>query len=472
MNKFYKVSLAISFSTLGLSCSTATVPGAEVSAPAQVQFQLRPLQEKTLANGLHIIYVSDPSLPRVSFHLYTLAGYANDPKGKEGVAGMVGSLIDQGTKKRNALKLADDFAQLGSNVQAGVSGDYSSVTTSGLSKYQKELLDLFSDVVLNPEFSSKEMERARSQTLAEIAQATDNPQDYADQLLDQTLYRNLSYGHTLEGSVQSVKGIQRRDVVEFYKKYYLPSRSWLVIAGQFDESLKNKIESQFGKWRGKGSSTMIEPQDMKLGEKKIHLFHKKGLQQTQIRFGHAGIARSHPDFLKLRLANIVLGGAFASRLNQKIRDDLGLTYGISSAFEARRSAGSFEINTFTRNDKAGEAIRNTFNVVKEFQGKGITQKELDAAKSLLVGQFPAAIETVDRLAFNLVVLRLSGVSDDYLKNFFKNVNSITLEQVNQIIPKYFKTSDLQTVVFGDQEQIGEQLKALAAEAGSVELEKL
>ena len=116
----------------------------------------------------------------------------------------------------------------------------------------------------------------------------------------------------------------------------------------------------------------------------------------------------------MRLANLILGGEFASRLNQHVRDDLGLTYSISSEIDSRKFAGTFEISTFTRNEKVTETLLTTYQDVQKFIAEGINEKELRAAKSFLLGQFPLALETVDRLGYQLILLRAYGISDDYL----------------------------------------------------------
>jgi zinc protease len=164
--------------------------------------------------------------------------------------------------------------------------------------------------------------------------------------------------------------------------------------------------------------------------------------------------------MELRLANLILGGGFVSRLNSKVRDDLGLTYSIFSQFDTKKQRGTFVISTFTRNDKVGETIKNTREIFSQFVAQGITEPELAAAKAVLTGQFPMAIETTDRLALNLMLLRLYGVSDSYLKNFLKDVNAITVAQVNEAIHKHFSVENLKTVVYADQSKVGKQLKAL------------
>jgi zinc protease len=448
-----------------LSCSSKPTQPADVpasTAATGAQFKLRPLEEKTLANGLRVIYIEDQTLPRIGFHLMIKAGAGQDTPGKEGLSAMTASLLEQGTAKRSAPLVADAFAQLGSSFNETVGSDYVMFSTAGLANHQSQLLGLFAEVVLSPAFSNREIERMRARVLAELAQMQDQPQSYADLLFDKTLFPKHPYGMPISGTISSVKALNRNDIMKNYFAHYRPNDAILAVSGNFKPSIKQKVQEVFGGWKRAKIKTAKIPEPAAVQETELKLFSKPGLQQTQVRLGHLGIARSNPDFLKLRLANLILGGAFASRLNQKVRDDLGLTYSISSHLDTKKETGSFEISTFSRNEKAGEAISSTLNVVKDFAANGVSEKELDAAKALLIGQFPAAIETVDRLAVNLLLLREFGIPDTYLTNFFSNVNEITLADVNTVIKKYFSAEKLKIVVFADEDQVLPQLKKISA----------
>jgi zinc protease len=450
--KYFQI---ITSSILVLSLSGCSSLG---SKPVAGPFKLRPVEEKTLANGLRILFIKDDSLPRISFHMMVMSGSAQDPVGAEGLTDMTLSLLETGTAKKNALQIADDFAQLGSSFGESATNDYVMLSTAGLAESKEKLLALYSDVILSPAFSAAEVERKRSQTLAEIVQMQDQPTEYAGLLFDRQLYGKHPYATPVVGTADGVKSLTRSQIIKHYFAFYRPNNAMLAIAGNFDSKFQQLVEKTFAGWSS-GPVEKTKPSVPADGTQvDMTLFTKPGLQQTQIRMGFVGIGRMNPDFLKLRLANLILGGAFASRLNQRVRDDLGLTYSISSQFEAKNGTGSFEISTFSRNEKAGEAIKNTVQVTKEFQDNGATDKELMSAKNLLVGQFPAAIETVDRLAFNLLALRLYGVPDAYLVNFFDNVNSIRLKDLNETIKKHFKADQLKIVVFADEKAVQGQFK--------------
>jgi|SRR6185312_5733839 len=448
-----------------VSCSHT--PKKTVIGAGSEQFHLKKYDEVKLDNGLTILFVEDSTLPRVGFSLMIKSGSAMDPVGQEGLMSLSMKLLESGTSTRDAMKLADDFAQLGSSLEIGTGDDSSQIGAATLTQYREELLQLMTDLVMNPAFSQKELDRKKLQTIAELQKLVDNPTSYADLLMDQQIYGDHPYARFSLGTVNSVRNISRTKIIRNYFEKIRPNNAILAVFGQIDSDFKTAVKQAFGKWQ-KGTQELKEiAKPTELGPKDLQLFSRPGLQQAQIRFGELGIQRNDPDFLRLRLANLILGGGFVSRLNSRVRDDLGLTYSISSQFDAKKELGTFEISTFTRNDKVGETVKNTEEIFKQFVTQGITDSELASAKAVLTGQFPMAIETTDRLAYNLMVLRLYGVSDSYLKNFFNDVNSITVEQVNEAIHKHLSVENLKAVVYADQSKVGSQLKAL----GPVQIQK-
>jgi zinc protease len=396
------------------------------------------------------------------------SGSAQDPDGAEGLSAFTVSLLEQGTALKPALQIADDFAQLGSSFTEAASSDYVLMTTAGLAEYKEKLLNLYSHVILNPAFSPSEVERRRSQILSDLTELPDQPTEFAGLMFDKELFGNHPYGHPVSGTIPSVQKITRSKIIKHYFAQYRPNNAILAITGNFDDKFVARVEKTFSQWHQAKVETPVVADPKPIEKMAVKLYSKSGLQQAQIRIGQFGIKRTDPDFLKLRLANIILGGAFASRLNQKIRDDLGLTYSINSQFDAKRGIGSFEISTFARNEKVAEAIKNTLAAVHNFQKEGVTSKELKSAKALLIGQFPAAIETVDRLAFNLLALRIYGVPDTYLTEFFTNVNSISLKEVNAAVQKYFSPEKMKIVIFADEKAVQSQMNQI----GEFQVEKV
>lgn len=434
--------------------------GGALKGTSSTGFKMREFKEETLPNGMKLLLISDDSLPRISFQMMINSGTYNDPKGASGLASLTAQTLDQGTKKRKALELANQFAQIGAEFDAGAQQDYTLISGNGLSTSAGDLLSLFAEVVMTPTFEAKELERQRSQSLAAIDRTQDNPQAYADLLFDKEIFGAHPYGVSVIGTKEGLKKIKREDILNYYEHHYRPSNAMLAVVGNFNDELLGQVRKTFGAWTEKTGQAIVATGSVAPLESQKKLFTKRDLKQTQIRIGHLGIKRSDPDFLALRIGSLILGGTFSSRLNQRVRDDLGLTYSINSSSDAKGDQGSFEISTFTRNDKAAETVKETMGVFQEFVNKGVSGKELESAQTLLIGQFPAAIETPDRLAMNLMILRRYGISDDYLRNFIPNVQKVSVKEVNAAVRKHLSPDKARIVVYGEQSQVLSSLKTL------------
>lgn len=469
--KFSKVVLSVAVTAAAvaplISCSSAGKKGWGIGGSSDSGYELPNYQEKTLGNGLKVLYVHDDSLPYISYSVLIKAGSARDPEANHGLAAMVAELLDKGTAKRTAPQIAKDLGLMGANFDASASVDYSLVSLSGLSTHAEPLLNNISDLVINPAFYDQEVERVRKQTLAQINRRVDNPGALSDLAWLDFMYGSHPYGKSTVGNAKSIKAIRKKNLIQYYLRYYRPNNAILAVTGKFTPELAAKIEAKFGAW----DQRPVEPQTFAAAPKiegvQIRLVDKPGLVQSQIRVGHAGIKRTNEDFLALRVANTALGGAFASRLVDRVRKQLGLTYSINSYFDARQDIGPFQISTFTKNESTGQTINEILNVVRDFREKGISKEELDRVKGYLKGIFPSTIETPEKLAFNLMILRHYGIPDSYLEDYLENIDDISVGDVNGAIKKYIDERNVKVVVYSSAPSVLPQLKAL----GNVEVKK-
>ncbi len=419
-------------------------------------------QEVELNNGLKLLFIRDSSLPRINIMAFVSSGAIDDSKDLSGLSYLTASLLDEGSKKHSSAEIAEQLESLGASLSIQPGYDFTHMSIKGLSYTKYHLLDSFLEILLMPQFEQKELDRVKKQILGVLHKMEDDPDQFADRLMSKVLFQNHPYARPTMGELTSLSKIQRKDVVAHYQKYFIPKNIRVAVVGDFDDLFIQQVRTKFSTWVSDRQPPAIVAKDVQNNTSGIFLKNKKGLVQTQIRMGHLFINRTHPDFMALRAANMVLGGAFASRLNQRVRDDLGLTYGVSSSFDARKFIGPFMIDTFTRNDKVGEAISSSLEVYRDFSQKGITQEELEASKSTLIGQFPRAVETTEALAYQMLALRFYGIDESYLTQFVTNVKALTLPQVNGLLKTYFKPEQLGIVVYGDASQIEGQLKKLGA----------
>lgn len=427
-------------------------------APVSSAFKLRPMREVQLENGLKVLFIADNSLPRVSMTMLVKVGSRQDPAGKEGLNSLTSQMLEQGTQSKNAMVIADELGDLGTEINIEPSTDFTILSMDALVNSSDKLLGLYSDIVMNPAFLDAEVARAKSQTIAQQQKKIDNPSSYANDAFDEFLFKGHPYANDVTGTPATVKKITKQDIIRHYLNNYRPNNAQLAVVGRFDKTFEAKVAEAFKKWPGKPIRDFTTPELKPIEGIETKLVSKSGLQQAQIRIGELGIRRADPDFLKLRTANVALGGEFGSRLNQHVRDDLGLTYSIYSYFDSRADRGPFEISTFTKNETVGKTVEESLKVFSEFVEKGLTEQELKASKEQMLGQFPRAIETADRLAYNILILNYYGVPLSYLQDFNKNVEALTLADVNQAVQKHLDAKNLRILIYADEKKVSDQIK--------------
>ncbi len=451
---------------VNVACSSPEVvlpPEKVSSVPNNVSatsFRLHDYKVEELENGLQVIFIEDHTLPSISYGILIKDGSASDPMAKSGLAQLMSQVLVKGSIKMSAAEIADSLGQLGTEFQRDVSQDYMWFQVNGLSQHSIALFTIFSDVVLHPRFDKRELEREKNNILAAIKQRPDHPDQFASDAFGAYLYGSHPYARPVSGLVSDINSISRTDLFRAYKHNVKPNNAVLVVTGDFTKGLSESIKNKFGEWNKQDLSQKAFPVPPPFKGVNIRLIDKPDLTQSQIIIGNFGIKRSDPDYLRLRVANIILGGNFSSRLMERVRVNLGLTYGISSNFEAELDRGPFAISTFTKNNSVGSTITESLNVFRKFYTEGVSKKEVEDAKNFLMGAFPRAIETPERLAFNLSLLRLYGIDDDYLKNFVSHVESITAEDVNLAIKQHLDPEDLKIVVLSKASDSLEQIRTL------------
>ncbi len=423
-------------------------------------FQLRHYTAEKWDNGLQVVYIENHNLPSLSFGLLVKGGASRDPMTKSGLANLVAHVMVRGTLKMSANQIADGLGQLGSEFERDVSEDFSWFQVSGLSTSQEGLLGIFSDVLMHPRFDNSELEKEKKLVLASIKQRFDHPDRFVGEAFQSYLFGGHPYARPVSGIERDIKSIKREDLIRGYTKFVRPNNAVLVVTGDFSADISNTLHERFKGWEKRELESYSSSEPPSISGINIRLIDKPDLTQSQIVIGQMGIKRNEPDYLVLRIANNILGGNFSSRLMDRVRVNLGLTYGISSSFDARLDRGPFTISTFTKNQTVGTTINESLGVLRKFYEEGVTSEEVKAAKNYLMGTFPRAIETPERLGYNLALLRLYGISDDYLKDFISNVNMVSADQVNAVIKKHFNAKDLKITVLSKSADSLEQLRPL------------
>jgi zinc protease len=413
--------------------------------------RLPPVTRAKLKNGLGVLVVPKRDLPLVDMRVVVGAGSVADPTGKEGVAQLCAELLTQGAGTRNARQLVDAVESMGGELEANSGAERCYVSAEVLSKDFTTGLDLLRDVVTQPTFAQEEFARKKDEALATIANDRNDPGTIADKKFGAFLLPGSPLGHPAIGTDSSVRTLQREDVVQFHRRYFVPDNAMLAIVGDVDpKTAIDRAEEAFKEWKSSGEKrgAAYAPVPQVQG-RKVLVVDKADATQAQIRLGCIGVARNHPDYFPIMVARTILSVGFSSRLTDAIRVNQGLTYSIQSGFTMYRNAGTFAIETFTRNETIRQCIEATLKELAKLVDEGPTEAELERAKRFMTGQFPLGLQSPGELADRLLDTEFFGLPPTYLETYADQVNAVTLTDVRRALKSYFCANDLRLVVVAD-----------------------
>jgi zinc protease len=423
------------------------------------------VKEKVLSNGLNVIAVQKKKLPIFQLSLVINAGSVDDPKGKEGLANLTANLIDEGTKKYNAIEIAEKFEELGTNLSISVDDWTTNISIKSLTQNAEKSLELLSDIILNPTFPNEEFEKVKKRTISNIISQKSDPNYVSSILLSQLLYKDHPLSHPTEGYENSLLNITREDVIEFYNSFYVPNNSTLIVVSDLDVNKSIElIEKFFSKWQKKNLnrnpiSDIIYPKG-----KEVYIYHFPGINQAFVFLGSKGISRDNKDFNKFRVVNYILGGSgFSSRIVKTIRVKYGYAYWAYSRIDGgykrdnKVFEGSFIAGFSTKVESGNHAIELLLDEINKAINEGFKEDELESAKSYYEGSIARQGQTYSQVANIIFNAKLWNLPYDYWIKDIEEIKKLNLNEVNETAKK-FLPKDYVILVLADTSQFKFNLK--------------
>jgi len=440
--------------------ATVASPRPKPGPPRDYRFPA--FERLSLPNGLRVVVAPVTKLPVVTVAVVVDAGAVCEPRGHEGVAQLTARLLLEGTARSDGAELTERFESLGASVDASADWDCSSLTMTALTDNLDPAFAILAEVLRSPAFSAREVDRLKAERLAELLQLRAEPRGLADELFSRFLYDARSrYSLPEAGNEESVQAIGRDAIRAFYEARYVPAGSTVIVAGDVTvERAERVVRAALGDWQGTASSSASTIDSAARSDRAVHLVGKADAQQSEMRIGHVGISRGHPDYFPVVVMNAVLGGLFNSRINLNLREQHGYTYGAFSAYYWRRQAGPFEVSTAVKSEVTDAAAREVVGEIERMRQQPVSDEELSLATSYLDGVFPIRYETTAAIATALVTLVVHGLPDDYFGRYRQSVRAVTADAVLRAAKAHLRPDALQMVVVGDPE-----LKASLAASG-------
>jgi predicted Zn-dependent peptidase len=415
-----------------------------------------------LGNGLPVWIVEQHEVPLAQINLVIHSGSGDDPATGFGLASFTAAMLDEGAGSRTSLQIADEVEFLGASLSTSSSFDASAVRLNVPVRQLAPALTLMADVALRPTFPVAEVDRLRQERLTALLQARDDAASVAPLAFARVVFgATHRYGTGAAGTEATLKAFTAPQLRAFHEATFRPSNATLIVAGDVTVgSVMPLLQSAFGAWPASAAVAKTPvPAGRQLTAGQVTIVDMPSAEQSQVRIGWVGVPRSTPDYFALVVLNTILGGSFTSRLNQNLREEHGYSYGASSRFDMRLSAGAFQAGAGVQTDKTSESLTEFF---KELKGITATvgADELAKAKNYVALGFPSEFESISDLTSHLEEVAIYKLPDTYFSQYIANVRAVTATAVQRAAATYIQPDKFAVVVVGDRKAIEPGIRAL------------
>ena len=420
------------------------------------------IERHALPNGLQVRTIEHHTVPVVTMVLDVDGGLLADPRGREGLAAMTADMVDEGVGELSTIDLSDAMARIGADYSADVGPDSTRFSLTTLSKFADRGASLLADILTRPSLRQSDFDRVRQLRLDRILQLKDSPGAVAERAFLRLMYGDHPYGHLSIGTAPALGALTLEEVVGFHAATFQPSRSTLILAGPLShDALFGLAREAFSGWVGSSSAPASGLAATRQQPARLAIVPRPGAAQSQLRIGHLSTTRNTPDYQALLVMNAVLGGQFVSRINLKLREEKGYTYGARTGFDWRRGTSPFSLETSVHTAATADAIADCLAEFGDIsRSRPPSDQEMVMAKASLTRGYPRGFETAQQVARSAGQLSLYNLPDSYFEDFIPRVNAVAQSDVVDVAARHVDPTRTVTLIVGDYQAIEASLPSL------------
>lgn len=427
------------------------------AAPAP-GIKLGDIQSFELPNGLKVFVVENHKQATVAYSIALDIKPAMEGDAV-GTANITSELMTSGTKNKTKDQLDNDIDFIGATLSANPKGLYA----ASLKKQQTKLLELMSEVLLNPNFKQEELDKIKTQTLSGLAQQKDDPDAISENVKSVLNFgKDHPYGElTTEESVSKIT-IEKCNA--YYQTYFRPNVAYMAIVGDVTlAEVKPLIEKYFGSWQKADVASASYSMPKAPEKTRVAVVNKAGAVQSVINVTYpVDLKLNSEDAIKAKVMNTILGAGFSSRLFINLREKHGYTYGSYSSLNNDELVSEFSAYAKVRNAVTDSSLIEIMAELNRLRTEKVPQDELEGIKNYLTGNFAISLEdpaTIARFAINTELYKLPK---DYYANYLKNLAAVTADDVYAMAQKYIRPENATILVVGDKEELSKKLAPFSA----------
>ncbi|WP_210431064.1 M16 family metallopeptidase [Iodidimonas gelatinilytica] len=425
------------------------------------------VETASLSNGIELVVANRPTVPLVNIAMMFDAGYAADQGKKLGTASLTLAMLDEGTKKRSALDIAEELEGLGAVLRTGSNLDTSTVSMNALKTELKASIDLMADVVRNPAFDQAELDRLRQQRLAGIRQEENQPISIALRQLPPIMYgKDNAYGipFTGTGTIDAVMSMTREDLQAFHSAWLRPDNATIFVVGDTTlAEIRPVLEKAFGDWKApstaKGTKTLN--QVSLPDQSQIIIVDRPGSPQSLILAGHLAPPTGVDNNIAITAMNDILGGQFTARVNMNLREEKGWAYGAYTFMQDARGQRPFFVYAPVQTDRTADSMAELVRELNAITGdKPASDTELEMVVRNNVRSLPGQFETARNVLNAMLSNARFGRPLDYEESLKGRYEALGLGDVESAASEVLHPDKLTWMVIGDRAKIEDSIRAL------------
>ncbi|MDD2401810.1 MAG: pitrilysin family protein [Clostridia bacterium] len=388
-----------------------------------------------LDNGIRIVSEKVPGVRSVSTGIWVEAGSRNETENIEGMSHFIEHLMFKGTQKRTATDIAETLDSVGGQLNAFTTKEFTCYYTKTLDEYFELGLEVLSDMFFNSTFKEKSISKEKGVIDEEIKMYEDTPDELIHDLFVQTAWPDHSLGKPILGTIESLEGITREDIINYIEEKYLSKHIVIAVAGNIEhKDVQEKVARYFEGMKNKCiKASKTQPQQIRSNSTNL----RRETGQVQICLGTSGLSQNDERLHSVSVLNNILGGGLSSRLVQSIREERGLAYSVFSYHASFSDTGLFTVYAGTSPTKYHEVIHLILKEINDIKKNGITEKELTRAKEQIKGNMFLGLESVSsrmtRLGRNELCLNRIIPPSEVIDKIF----AVTLEDIKKLACELF-----------------------------------
>ncbi len=411
------------------------------------------IRKEKLANGLSLVTESMPDVRSVCIGIWLNRGSRSEGKQVNGISHFIEHLLFKGTENRSAREIALTMDSVGGQMDAFTSKEYTCFYAKVLDEHLPVAIDLLADIVQRPLFATDELERERQVVLEEIRMVEDSPDELIYDLFSEYFYPEQALGRPIQGTVETVSSLSRRQLLNHFRGSYRPANMMIVAAGNLSHARAAKLVRRAftDLERGRPFDSRTPRARVRAG---MVLRPKKELEQLHLLLGLPAFPESFESRYPLFVLNTILGGTMSSRLFQKIREERGLAYSVYSAVNTFVDTGFLAVYAATNPSRGGEVVRLILNELRDLRDNGPSEEELKVAKEHLKGSLMLSLESTSSRMSNLARQEFYFGRQVTLAETLRGVERVKRSRVHQMAGHLLADRRLSLASVGRVERLG------------------